>query len=246
MTDWIVPDWPAPGQVRAFVTTRHGGVSVAPYADLNLGGHVGDSAVAVTANRLRLRESLPSEPLWLNQVHGSGIVDADRVEGIPEADGSVARKAGTVCAVLSADCLPILLCDRAGTVVGAAHAGWRGLAGGVVEAAVDAMRIDPAEILVWLGPAIGPRAFEVGEEVRQIFIAHDPAAEQAFVPLASPSTDKWLADIYLLARQRLARMGITQVFGGEFCTFGDMERFYSYRRDGVTGRMASLVWLDPL
>lgn len=243
--DWIVPDWPAPDNVRSLVTTRHGGVSVAPYVSFNLGDHVGDDPATVSANRMRLRESLPAEPVWLKQVHGSGIVDADLAAGVPEADGSVARKAGTVCAVLTADCLPVLLCDRAGTVVGAVHAGWRGLAGGVVEAAVDAMGTDAAEILAWLGPAIGPQAFEVGEEVRQIFMAQDPAAEQAFVAIHSPGSHKWLANIYLLARQRLARMGITQVFGGESCTFSDMARFYSYRRDGVTGRMAVLVWLDP-
>ena len=239
-----MPDWPAPAGVRALVTIRSGGVSAAPYASLNLGDHVGDDPVAVAENRAVLRRALPAEPVWLNQVHGSGIVDADCVSGIPAADGSVARKAGTVCAVLTADCLPVLLCDRSGTVVGAAHAGWRGLAGGVLEAAVKAMAVDPAEILAWLGPAIGPRAFEVGGEVRHVFMAQDTAAERAFLPQALPSTDKWLADIYLLARQRLARVGVTRVFGGDLCTFGDAGRFYSYRRDGVTGRMASLIWLD--
>ncbi len=242
--DWIVPNWPAPDNVRALVTTRRGGVSVAPYARLNLGDHVGDEPAAVSANRTLLRDSLPSHPVWLKQVHGSGIVDADLAAGTPEADGSVARKAGTVCAVLTADCLPVLLCDRAGTVVGAAHAGWRGLAGGVVEAAVDAMGIDPAEILAWLGPAIGPQAFEVGEEVRQNFMAHNSVAEQAFVATRSVGSQKWLADIYLLARQRLNLIGVGRVFGGEYCTYSDMEQFYSYRRDGMTGRMAALVWLE--
>lgn len=241
---WIVPDWPAPTRVRALVTTRGGGVSAAPYASLNLGDHVGDDPAAVAENRAVLRGALPAEPVWLNQVHGSGIVDADCASGIPAADGSVARNAGTVCAVLTADCLPVLLCDRAGTVVAVAHAGWRGLAGGVVEAAVRAMDVDPVEVLAWLGPAIGPRAFEVGGEVRRIFVAQDPAAELAFVPQAGPPADKWLADIYLLARQRLARIGVTRVFGGGLCTFSDAERFYSYRRDGVTGRMASAIWLD--
>lgn len=239
-----MPDWPAPAGVRALVTTRGGGVSVAPYASLNLGDHVGDDPAAVAENRAVLRSALPAEPVWLNQVHGSGIVDADCAGGIPAADGSVARNAGTVCAVLTADCLPVLLCDRTGTVVAVAHAGWRGLAGGVVEAAVRAMDVDPVEILAWLGPAIGPRAFEVGGEVRRIFVAQDPAAELAFVPHAAPPADKWLADIYLLARQRLARIGVTRVSGGGLCTFSDAERFYSYRRDGVTGRMASAIWLD--
>ncbi|MDP2783975.1 MAG: peptidoglycan editing factor PgeF, partial [Sulfurimicrobium sp.] len=173
-----------------------------------------------------------------------GIADADHALGVPEADGSVARQPGVVCAVLTADCLPVLLCDRAGTVVAAVHAGWRGLADGVIEAAVKELAVEAGEILAWLGPAIGPRAFEVGGEVRQIFMAHDPAAELAFMPSASEG--KWLADIYLLARQRLARIGVKQVYGGEYCTFAEMERFFSYRRDGATGRMASLVWLEPL
>lgn len=240
---WIVPDWPAPASVHALVTTRGGGVSVAPYACLNLGDHVGDDPIAVAANRRMLQTSLPTEPVWLKQVHGRGIADADHAAGVPEADGSVARKSGIVCAVLTADCLPVLLCDRAGTVVAAAHAGWRGLADGVVEAAVAAMAVEAGEILAWLGPAIGPRAFEVGGEVRQIFMEHDPAAESAFIP--SANAGKWLADIYLLARQRLARIGVSAVYGGGYCTYADAERFYSYRRDGVTGRMASLVWIDP-
>lgn len=256
--DWIVPEWPAPPNVRALVSTRHGGVSVAPYDSFNLGDHVGDDPAAVKINRGRLREILPAEPLWLKQVHGAVVVGADGVTDVAEADGSVAHRPDTVCAVLTADCLPVLLCDRAGTVVAAAHAGWRGLAGGVVEAAVEAMAVDRGEILAWLGPAIGPQAFEVGEEVRQVFMAQDAAAARAFTvsPIPRPrslvpgsqnsalSTQKWLADIYLLARQRLERMGVKQVFGGGFCTYGDKERFYSYRRDGATGRMASLIWLS--
>lgn len=247
--DLLIPDWPAPAHVQARVTTRRGGVSAAPYASFNLGDHVGDGAAAVAENRSILREVLPAEPLWLKQVHGSGIVTADQAVGVPEADGSVTRQAGCVCAVLTADCLPVLFCDRRGTVVAAAHAGWRGLADGVLEAAVAAMAAEPGEILAWLGPAIGPQAFEVGEEVRQIFMVHDPAAALAFTPSSlTPqpvgSSPKWLADIYLLARQRLARVGVRQVFGGDFCTHTDAERFYSYRRDGATGRMASLIWLD--
>lgn len=247
--DLLIPDWPAPVHVQARVTTRRGGVSAAPYASLNLGDHVGDDPVAVAANRAELRACLPAEPLWLKQVHGRGIVAADQAVGVPEADGSVTRQAGCVCAVLTADCLPVLFCDRSGTVVAAAHAGWRGLADGVLEAAVHAMAVEPGEILAWLGPAIGPQAFEVGEEVRQVFMAQDPEARLAFVhssltPQAMGSSQKWLANIYLLARQRLARVGVRQVFGGDFCTHMDAERFYSYRRDGVTGRMASLIWLD--
>ncbi|PWB59092.1 MAG: peptidoglycan editing factor PgeF [Nitrosomonadales bacterium] len=242
--DFLIPDWPAPAHVQARVTTRRGGMSAAPYASLNLGDHVGDDPAAVAANRAQLRRCLPSEPLWLKQVHGSGIVAADLAVGVPEADGSVSRQTDRICAVLTADCLPVLFCDRSGTVVAAAHAGWRGLADGVLEAAVRAMAVEPGEILAWLGPAIGPQAFEVGEEVRQIFMAHDPAAALAFMPGSSGSAGKWLADIYLLARQRLARAGVKQVFGGDFCTHTDAERFYSYRRDGMTGRMASLIWLD--
>lgn len=247
--DFLIPDWPAPANIQTRVTTRSGGMSVAPYASFNLGDHVGDDPAAVAANRAALRSCLPAEPLWLKQVHGRGIAVASQAVGVPEADGGVSRHAGRVCAVLTADCLPVLFCDRAGTAVAAAHAGWRGLAAGVLEAAVEAMAVEPGEILAWLGPAIGPQAFEVGEEVRQVFMAHDPAAMQAFVPStltrhSSINSRKWLADIYSLARQRLALVGVKQVFGGDFCTYGDAARFYSYRRDGVTGRMASLIWLD--
>ena len=247
--DFLIPDWPVPSHVQARVTTRHGGMSVAPYASFNLGDHVGDDPVAVAANRSELQAYLPAEPLWLKQVHGRGIVDADLAVGVPEADGSVSRKPGTICAVLTADCLPVLFCDRSGTVVAAAHAGWRGLADGVLEAVVQTMAVEPGEILAWLGPAIGPQAFEVGEEVRQIFMAQDPVAVEAFVPSiltphASVSPPKWLADIYLLARLRLVRAGVRQIFGGGFCTHTDAERFFSYRRDGATGRIGSLIWLD--
>lgn len=237
---WIVPGWPAPANVRALTTTRAGGVSVGRYASLNLGDHVGDDPAAVAQNRAVLRASLPAEPLWLNQVHGIAVARVGEATGVPEADAAVAREPGAVCAVMTADCLPVLLCDRRGTVVGAAHAGWRGLAAGVIEATVAAMAIDPAGLMAWLGPAIGPQAFEVGDEVRETFMQHDPAAGQAFAPHGE---GKWLADIYLLARQRLAALGVTDVFGGDFCTFSDSARFYSYRRDGATGRMATLIWL---
>ncbi len=238
---WLVPGWPAPPNVHALVTPRGGGVSVAPYASLNLGGHVGDDPQAVARNRAILRERLPAEPLWLNQVHAANVADADSAAGVPEADASVARLPGKVCAVLTADCLPLLLCDRQGTVIAAAHAGWRGLAGGVIEATVEAMACDPATLMVWLGPAIGPSAFEVGGEVRDIFLAADHAAADAFAPR---SDDKWLADIYRLARLRLARCGVVQISGGDFCTYRESAHFFSYRRDQATGRMASLIWLS--
>lgn len=238
---WIVPDWPAPARVRALVTTRGGGVSLPPYASLNLGDHVGDDPAAVAANRALLGRSLPAEPLWLSQVHGTAVADADRDPPGSIADASVARRPGTVCAVLTADCLPVLLCDREGSVVGAAHAGWRGLCEGVLEAVVGAMGVEPERLLAWLGPAIGPAAFEVGDEVRAAFIARDPAAAGAFRPGATAG--KWLADLYALARQRLAGCGVADVYGGGLCTVSDAGRFFSYRRDGATGRFASLVWI---
>ncbi len=238
---WIVPGWPAPANVKALSTTRAGGVGVAPFDSLNLGTHVGDDPAAVAANRARLRALLPVEPCWLNQVHGTAVVDLATAHGVPDADAAVSRTPGAVCVVMTADCLPVLLCDRAGTVVGAAHAGWRGLQGGVIEAAVRAMNVPAGELMAWLGPAIGPAAFEVGDEVRAAFVADDPAAACAFRP-AGPA-GKWLADLYLLARQRLAALGVTAVHGGDSCTFTEAERFFSYRRDGRTGRMASLVWL---
>lgn len=241
--DWILPDWPAPARVRAATTTRSGGVSRAPYEALNLGLHVGDEAEAVAENRRRLRErgGLPAEPLWLNQVHGVNVVDAARSSGGVDADGSYSDRAGVVCTVMTADCLPLLLCDRQGGRVAALHAGWRGLADGVIEAGVAALERPATELLAWLGPAIGPEAFEVGEEVRQQFLAHDQAATAAFKP--SPG-GRWLADLYQLARLRLQSLGVTACYGGQWCTFSDRERFYSYRRDGVTGRMATLIWLD--
>ncbi|PKM45838.1 MAG: peptidoglycan editing factor PgeF [Gammaproteobacteria bacterium HGW-Gammaproteobacteria-1] len=236
--DLILPTWPAPPNVHACATTRAGGVSTEPYASLNLGDHVGDDPAAVAENRARLcRElALPAEPLWLTQVHGTAV--AEGAGGC--ADASVAFGPGTVCTVMTADCLPLLLCDRAGTRVAAVHAGWRGLLAGVIEAAVARLDTPGAELLVWLGPAIGPDAFEVGEEVRAAFLAEDGGAAGAFRP--SPA-GRWLADIYALARRRLARCGVNAVYGGELCTYHDAERFYSYRRDGVTGRMASLIWL---
>ena len=237
----ITPDWPATKGVRALTTTRTGGVSLPPNDSLNLGDHVGDAADAVAQNRLRLREELdlPAEPRWLSQIHGTRCCDATTVQMPIEADAQFADQPGVVCAVLTADCLPLLLCDAAGERVAAVHAGWRGLLDGVIENSVQAM--GGQGVMVWLGPAIGPAAFEVGEEVRAAFVGRDPAAAEAFVPIAE---GKWLADIYRLARQRLADCGVTQVYGGDLCTFSDSERFYSYRRDGQTGRIASLIWLE--
>ncbi len=240
MADLLVPDWPAPGNVRAVQTLRTGGYSVTPWDQLNLGDHVGDLPAHVAANRAELRRHLPAEPLWLRQVHGVVAVDADIASGTPDADAAYARQVGRVCAVMTADCLPVLFCDRAGTVVAAAHAGWRGLLAGVLESTVAGMAVPPGDIMAWLGPAIGPAAFEVGDEVRAAFVARDPGAAEAF-RAASPG--KWLADIYLLARQRLHALGLGAISGGDLCTVSDSERFFSYRRDGVTGRMASLIWL---
>jgi YfiH family protein len=249
MSDCIVPDWPGmPPSVGALSTTRRGGLSAAPYGDdngggLNLGLHVGDDPNTVMRNRALLQARLPGAPVWLNQVHGAHVVDAAAVSGIPDADASIATRPGVVCAIMTADCLPVLFADRAGAVVGAAHAGWRGLAQGVLQNTVMRMReAGASEITAWLGPAIGPRAFEVGAEVRAAFADTDPAAAAAFTAQAD---GKYLADIYLLARRALAGCGVQEVSGGRLCTVGDAARFYSYRRDRVTGRMASLIWIRP-
>jgi len=243
-SEFILPDWPAPSRVHAVTTTRRGGVSLPPYDTFNLAGHVGDDADAVAANRVRLETALnlPAAPVWLQQVHGTGVVDAAHSANGAEADGAFAGAPAVVCAVLTADCLPVLLCDRAGTRVAALHAGWRGLASGVLEAGVDALGLAPADLLAWLGPAIGPEVFEVGEEVRAAFMAADAAASAAFRP--SP-TGRWLADLYRLARLRLAARGVSSVYGGGLCTVSDPDRFYSFRRERDTGRMASLIWLEP-
>ena len=239
--DWIVPDWPAPPGVRALITTRAGGVSRGAYAGLNLGMGSGDDAGDVARNRASLRQWLPAEPLWLRQVHGTTVAEAGNMEDRPEADAAVARRPGAVCAVLTADCLPVLLCDEAGTVVAAVHAGWRGLCAGVIEQTLRAMDRPPEALLAYLGPAIGPAAYEVGAEVREAFIAADPGSEAAFAP-GKPG--KFYADLYALARRRLAGSGVLMVYGGGYCTYSERERFYSYRRDGVTGRMASLIWIQ--
>ena len=240
---WIVPDWPAPRGVRALVTTRAGGVSDGPYAGCNLGDHVGDDPAAVAANRAQLTAALDGAGpvLWLDQVHGTGVVGADDWAPGAVADASWSGRPGPACAVLTADCLPVLFCARDGSRVAAAHAGWRGLAAGVLEATVAALDADPGALLAWLGPAIGPAAYEVDATVREAFVAGDAATATAFV---ATRPGHWLADLYALARRRLALAGVDAVYGGGLCTASDPARFYSYRRDGVTGRMASLVWLS--
>ncbi|TDY35189.1 peptidoglycan editing factor PgeF [Janthinobacterium sp. 75] len=252
----LIPHWPGlPANVGALATVREGGVSRQPYGDgqggggLNLGTHVGDEPALVAANRARLAAILPSEPAWLSQVHGVAVADAAKLHGcVPDADASIATQAGAVCVVMTADCLPVLFSSSDGLVVGAAHAGWRGLANGVLQRTVDSMRAQGAtDILAWLGPAIGPQQFEVGQDVLQAFRdgARD-AAERQVLSAAFAAIDgkpgKYLADIYVLARTMLLRDGVAQVAGGEYCTVSDVAQFYSYRRDGVTGRQASLIW----
>src|ERR1035437_2138684 len=245
----LVPDWPAPANVRTLQTTRLGGVSIAPYVSLNLGDHVGDAPLSVARNRMLLGAVLPGEPVWLEQVHGTAVADADgavcQTQACPEssrrADACIARRDGSVCVVMTADCLPVLLCDGQGAVVAAVHAGWKGLAAGVIEATVHAMKVPPQNLMAWLGPAISQQAFEVGEEVRATFVDANQAAAAAFIP--GPS-GKYLADIYALARLRLNALGITQIYGGDRCTYRESEQFFSYRRDGVTGRMGTFIWLE--
>lgn len=244
--DWIIPDWPAPANVHAVMTTRAGGVSHAPFNSFNPATHVDDDPAAVAENRRLLRQWLPAEPLWLNQVHGCAVA-CEAGPTLPDADASVAFQANEVRAVLTADCLPVLFCDDSGSVVAAAHAGWRGLAAGVLEETVRAMNIQPDRIMAWLGAAIGPDAFEVGDEVRAAFVAQHALAGIAFRPSLPGTLDnaprKWLADIYALARIRLAGVGVERVYGGGLCTFND-PRFFSYRREPRTGRMASLIWRE--
>ena len=242
----LTPHWPAPAGVRAAFTLRYGGVSAAPYATLNLAGHTGDAPEAVAENRRRVRTQLelPAEPLWLEQVHGTDVIDLDRLagEGPYRADGAFTRSPGRVCAVLVADCLSVLLAERRGAAVAAVHAGWRGLAGGVLEAAVRALAVAPSELMAWIGPGIGAAHYEVGAEVREALLAVEPGHAAAFEPNAR---GRWQCDLAVIARQRLHGLGVTQVWGGEGCTFAEPERFFSYRRDGRCGRMAALIWLVP-
>lgn len=253
--DWIVPHWAAPANVGALSTTRHGGVSAGPAAAMDLGlaagTRGGDSPTSLSHNRQRLAAYVPSPPIWLRQVHGNAVtvLDAATIDDAraapPVADAAVTRERGVVCAVLTADCLPVLLADRSGTAVGVAHAGWRGMSSGVIEATVEALvALGGArhDLVAWLGPAIGPRAFEVGADVRDAFAAGDPGSIECFAPHAA---GKWLADLYALARRRLAAAGVAAVGGGGECTYSDSARFYSYRRERDTGRMATLLWLDP-
>jgi hypothetical protein len=237
---WIVPDWPAAKRVRSLVTTRAGGSSSGPFATLNLSLRVGDDPARVARNRAVLRACLPGDPAWIRQVHGTTVVDPERATPETEADAAVTRRAGAVCAVMTADCLPVLLSDRAGSVVGIAHAGWRGLAAGVLEAAVRATAAPPADLIAYIGPGIGAGRYEVGDDVRRAFVVTDPGAAGAFAPIRDR---KYLADLCALARARLAGAGVVAVYGGGFCTASD-ERFFSFRRDRTTGRMASLVWLE--
>jgi YfiH family protein len=236
----FAPEWPVPANVRAWVTERG---SAARYGALNLALHVGDDAQAVAANRGRLRAALAleSEPRWLEQVHGTRILDLDRERSPAAADGAVTAVPGSVCAVLTADCLPVVLCSAEGRRVGVAHAGWRGLLNGVLPAAVAAFHGDPNDLVAWLGPAIGQAAYEVGADVRDAFVAREPAADRRFAPNAR---GRWQADLYGLARDALAAAGVRSVHGGGFCTYTDSKRFFSHRREAPCGRMATLVWLD--
>ncbi len=238
--DWITPDWPAGTRVHALITTRDGGVSSGKFASLNLSMRVGDDPRRVARNRAILRACLPAEPAWVKQVHGTAVIDAARATPDAEADGVVTQSPGRVCAVMVADCLPVLLSDREGKSVGIAHAGWRGLAGGIVENVVQAMGVPSRDVIAYIGPGIGARRYEVGEDVRRAFVDRDPAAVRSFAPRQD---GKYLVDLCALARQRLAAAGVAGIHGGGFCTASE-ERFFSFRRDQTTGRMAGLIWLE--
>jgi YfiH family protein len=239
-SDWIVPDWDAPARVRAFVTTRSGGVSRGEYASMNLGGSGGDENANVARNRLIVRERLPAMPRWLRQVHGTRVADLDD-DAVAQADAAVTGSPGRVAAVLTADCMPLFLCDTGSCRVAVAHAGWRGMAAGVVESALAALGADPSRTIAWMGPAIGPEAFEVGAEVREAFVAADPGAGEAF---RSHRPGKYFADLYGLARRRLERAGVAAIGGGGFCTFREDQRFFSYRREKQSGRMGAFIWIE--
>ncbi|WP_339843381.1 peptidoglycan editing factor PgeF [uncultured Halopseudomonas sp.] len=233
--------WPAPEQVRTCITTRRGGCSQGPWKGFNLGDHVGDEPAHVAANRAELQRSLGARPAWLKQVHGTVVVEANAGQ-ILEADAAWTEEPGLACSIMTADCLPVLLCNQAGTRVAAAHAGWRGLLAGVLDNTVDAMDEAPGNLMAWLGPAIGPQAFEVGPEVFEAFCAAHALSREAFVP--SGRSDHYLADIYMLARQRLEACGVQRIYGAEHCTVSDPTQFFSYRRDGQTGRFVSMIWLE--
>jgi YfiH family protein len=241
---WLVPDWPAPPRVRAFVTTREGGVSEGAYASMNLGLSSGDAPDAVARNRAIVRTALPGEPAWLAQVHGNEVAELDSLTGgeRPRADAAVVSTPGRVAAVLTADCLPVFLTDRSGRRVAVAHAGWRGLAAGVLERAAHSLGVPGEETIAWLGPAIGPDAFEVGAEVREAFMQVETQAHAAF---RAHKPGKFMCDLYRLARMRLARAGVRHVYGGGFCTWSETGRFFSYRREQKSGRMGAFVWIMP-
>ena len=242
--DWIEADWPAPSGVHAVTTTRLGGESRAPYASLNLGTGTGDAPATVARNRARLRSALGllQEPCWLEQVHGSDVVRAAHYDESPRADASIGEPGSPPCVVLTADCMPVVLCDTSGTRIGIVHAGWRGLANGVIARCVECMDRPGRELLAWLGPAIGQDSYEVGREVRDACLAGTPGARSAFVP--SPAqTDRWLADLYAIATFQLESLGVLHIHGGGFCTCRDRSRFFSHRRDGMTGRFATLAWI---
>lgn len=243
MLDLIIPDWPAPSWIKAYTTTRLGGVSQSPYVSLNIAMHVGDNLDDVTKNRQLLQKylHLKKSILWLEQIHGNTAISADDPIDSLAADAIYSRTEQTVCAVQTADCLPLLVCSSNSYCVAAIHAGWKGLSSGIIENTISALGLPPREILVWLGPAIGPQAFTVGEEVFQSFIDKDQAAERAFQPIKNK---KWQANLYKLAEQRLLKLGITSIYGGNFCTYSDKLRFFSYRRDQITGRMLSLIWIN--
>jgi polyphenol oxidase len=245
MAIWIEPDWPIPPGVRVISTLRGAGVSKGRYASLNLGDHVQDDAARVAENRQLLRDSarLPAEPDWLQQVHGVAVADLDAPTSARTADAAITREVARVCAILTADCLPVMLAAQSGEAIGAVHAGWRGLAAGVIESAVKSLGLAPEQLQAWLGPSIGPRYFEVGPEVREAFVSADAAAASAFEPNAG---GRFQADLCLLARQRLERLGIRRIYGGGACTYADPTRFFSHRRDGQTGRQATLIWRETV
>lgn len=242
----IHPNWPVSKHIKAYSTTRLGGISKTPYDSFNLGFHTDDQLESVTHNRNLLKKilDLPAEPIWLSQVHNNHVIQADQInpnEKHPEADASYTHQKNIICAVLTADCLPVFLCDEDATCVAAIHAGWKGLAAGVIEATIKKLGVPGEKLFAWLGPAIGPDVFEVGDEVKEQFVAHDAAALDAFKP--SPN-NRWLANLYLLAQQRLQHHYVTKIYGGDFCTYTDKDRFFSYRRDKVTGRMGHLIWIE--
>ncbi len=243
--DFIYPDWPAPAHVKALTTTRNGGFSVGTYSSFNLSNLVGDEPGNVRRNRALLRDvlKLPSDPLWLTQVHGNRVIDAFDAAPGEEADGCVTGTPGVVCAVLTADCLPIFICDRRSTRIGILHAGWRGLAAGIVEEGLRKIQLPTGNLLAWLGPAIGSSAYEVGDEVRQKFVSLDRELAESFTPVPGRK-GHWLADLYDLARRRLRAQGVHSIYGGLRCTLRERQLFFSHRRDGGCGRMASLIWLD--